>query len=185
MDGCDSYSMFASKNRMVKFISDDFVYTPVSENSDTCWRTNYYSQVSKQNYTEGLGMTMNYFYDVNMGQYEQDLLYYKKGTDTWGTPVSTDCTSLIGIAPIEPKKTVTVNISPDPVETQVKIFLNNVGETSGYRFTLTDLLGRTLVQNTLESNPFTITRQGPSGLYFISVYDDKGILLARTKLIYK
>jgi hypothetical protein len=181
----NSYSMFSSDNRRVKSVSDDFVYTPVSENSDTCWRVNNYSLLTKQNYTEGLGMTMNYFYDSNMGQYEQDLVYYKKGTDTWGTPVSTDCTSLIGISPIEAKKPVTVSITPDPVETQGKIFVSNATGSSGYRFVLTDLFGRTILQNTLENNPSIFTRQGPPGLYFISIYDENGILVSHTKIIFK
>jgi hypothetical protein len=185
-----TFSMFADKNRRVKSRGDDYVYTWIY-NGDTCWRNSEKMNaftIYKQKYTEGLGKTMDYYYDYNEGQpqhYEEDLVYYKKGTATWGTPVSTDCTSLIGISPIEAKKAVTVSITPDPVETQVKILLGNVTEIKGYRFTLTDFLGRTILQNILPRNPYIFTRQGPPGLYFISIYDENGNLLTRTKLIFK
>ena len=47
-------------------------------------------------YTSGLGLTKEFQYAVWYGydNYSQQLVWYKKGQETWGTPVATDCQHL-------------------------------------------------------------------------------------------
>ena len=185
-----SYSMFASQNRKVKSIfQNEYLYSGRYNNEDTCWRRSegYYTFSVKGNYAEGLGKTLDYLYWYNEGlpqHMEEDLVYYKKGSEIWGTPVSTDCFSLVGI-PQTGKKEITVSITPNPVETQAEIFISNVTETAGYRIVINDFLGRVVMQNNLLSNPYFFQRQGPAGLYFLSIYDKTGILKANVKLVFK
>ena len=44
-------------------------------------------------FTKGLGMTKDYKYYYNYGSfnYSHQLVWYKKGPETWGTPVAADC----------------------------------------------------------------------------------------------
>ena len=65
----------------------------------------YITQVSRYNeYTKGLGMTKDYQYCYLHGSYNYDhhLVYYKKGQETWGTPVATDCNQLFQYASLYP-----------------------------------------------------------------------------------
>jgi hypothetical protein len=185
-----SYSMFASQNRKVKSIfQNEYLYSGRYNNEDTCWRRSegYYTFSVKGNYAEGLGKTLDYLYLYNEGQpqhREEDLVYYKKGSEIWGTPVSTDCFSLVGI-PQTGKKEITVSITPNPVETRTEIQVSDLTENDNSYFILKDFLGRSVMQNNLVSNPYNLNREGlPAGLYFLSVYNKNGNLLARVKLIF-
>jgi hypothetical protein len=55
-------------------------------------------------YTKGLGMTKGFQYCNLYGSYNYDhhLVYYKKGQETWGTPVATDCNQLFQCASLDP-----------------------------------------------------------------------------------
>ncbi|MCX6249688.1 MAG: hypothetical protein NTX61_02950 [Bacteroidetes bacterium] len=53
-----------------------------------------------QYYATGLGNFSSHYYEISEygTQYFYNyLVYYKKGTETWGTPVATDCDAVIGI----------------------------------------------------------------------------------------
>jgi hypothetical protein len=187
--GADIYafSMNSSQNRKYKYASwGGFIF-----NTDSCWAPsdgwNY--PISSGTYTDGLGKVQTYwrqFSGTAWLQMEEDLVYYKKGSETWGTPVSTDCFTLVGISPAAGKKVITVRIAPNPVETRAEIQISDLTENDNSWFVIRDFLGRTVMQHNLVSNPYTLNREGlPAGLFFLSVYNKNGFLQAWAKLIFK
>ncbi|HZX62812.1 MAG TPA: T9SS type A sorting domain-containing protein [Bacteroidales bacterium] len=184
--------MSASQNRKVKSISqNEYLYSGGYNKGDTCWRISegYYIFFLKGSYTEGLGKILGYYFEFNESQpqhLEEDLVYYKKGSETWGIPIATDCFMLVGISPAAGKKVITVRIAPNPVETRAEIQISDLTENDNSWFVIRDFLGRTVMQHNLVSNPYTLNREGlPAGLYFLSVYNKNGFLQAWAKLIFK
>ena len=70
--------------------------TRYNENND-CWEYWGYPGSEFTEYTAGLGMTHEYRGSNMYGDqnFEQKLVYYKKGTETYGTPVVTNCEEMI------------------------------------------------------------------------------------------
>jgi len=186
-----AFCINSSQNRRQKSVTfDAYVFTG-GWYGDTCWRYSNGSIYPRSTgvYTEGLGKVETYWYD-NTGnwpqQMEEDLVYYKKGSETWGTPVATDCFMLVGISPAAVQNGITIRIIPNPVETKAELQINNAAKNDNYYFILRDILGRVVLQRSLDSNPYLLTRDGlPEGLYFLSVYNKNGILQAQAKLIFK
>lgn len=81
---------------------------------DTCWQ---YLPVDpgpqEYKYIEGCGGPYTYFADWMGYVYDYNLVYFKKGCETWGNPVASDCNSLLTSTNFADAD-VFVNIYPNP-----------------------------------------------------------------------
>lgn len=142
----------------------------------------------ENHYSEGLGST--YYYEECYSNYMLThtkwnyLEYFRKGSETWGTPVALDCWTLTSTEPQKEKNDRTIHIIPNPVETESKILFNTNGVNEELHFLLIDNMGRIVAQFYTETTSYTFNRTGlPNGLYILSVYDKAGFLRGRAKLI--
>jgi len=156
-----------------------------------CW--NYHIYYPHYDYSTGLGHTYYFYQYLYYNEpnsiivtKQLELVYYRKGTETWGTPLAPDCETLVGI----PKSTVTevpgIIISPNPVLTQAKIEVHGIkpGETN--EIILYDYLGREVFHKEIESNPYIFTRDNlPDGFYIVKVIGNSGIFNIAGKVILK
>jgi hypothetical protein len=183
-----SYSINASQNRRVKSVSSGYVCS-----NDSCWMKlgnwGYNVIVVEENYSDGLGKTKFYYYENENGQVQQadeDLVYYKKGSETWGTPLASDCFQLVGVEPASVTNAFIVRVSPNPVKTHTEIQLQNGAEKESYYFCIRDIFGRVIIQRNFDSNPCILTRDGiPDGMYFLSVYNRSGIIVGQSKILFE
>ena len=117
---------------------------------------------------------------------QEFLVYYKKGTETWGTPVSTDCNSLVDIPQIPFQGKPVVKIIPNPIETQGTIIVENCFPGDQLKFDLFDYLGRKIVNFQITSGFSNFSRENfPSGLYLYTVTTDDGFPIGRGKVVIK
>ena len=118
-------------------------------------------------YYKGLG---GGYYDNNTNSIGLDwhkLLYYKKGSVVWGTPVNQGL--LTGVHETNAKHGA-ILISPNPIIESATVEINGTAPAENITFTLTDLIGKEALR--LESNEakFKIDRGNLSpGLYLYSV----------------
>jgi hypothetical protein len=188
----DSYKInFAYNNRQTKSVKFGaytvdwfFPHCWIYEIQPACWEIFQ----SENQYVNGLGLAYydeecyaNYVHTHTKWNY---LKYFRKGSETWGTPVASDCWTLTSTEPQKEKSDRTIHVVPNPVETEAKIWFDANGENEELYFLLIDNMGRIVAQFYTEIIPYTFDRTGlPNGLYFLSVYDKDGFLRGRVKLI--
>ena len=180
---------FAYNNRQTKSIT---IWGDLFYSSPPCWSF-YYPQCDyaplqyKYNYAEGLGSVYYSEFCTSLGgghSVINNLVYYKKGSETWGTPVALNCWVLTSAESLQEKVDRAIHIVPNPVETESKIWFDTQNQNEKVTFVLTDYLGRNVTQFYTESLPYTFNRTGlPNGIYIITVYDKEGVLKGRAKLI--
>jgi hypothetical protein len=168
-----------------------FQFTRGWNGGDTCWRTgNVYSwTISTGNYTEGLGKTRTYWYQADppyYAQMEENLVYYKKGAISWGTPITTDCFTLLRIEGKDAEVQKGIKVLPNPAETEVQVTLEGFNPDDSWNFTLYNYSGIRVFSGKASSNQFILSRDGlASGLYILTISDRNGAIKGRTRIIYK
>ena len=142
------------------------------------------------NYTSGLGKTSSFsMWEESVGfnhHISNELVYYKKGSESWGTPVSTDCNTLVDVHSVTAKTNPFVRIIPNPVETQGTIIVDNYFPGKNLQFDVYNCLGKKVICSQVTSSFSTFLREGlPPGLYLYTVTIENGKLVGRGKLILK
>jgi hypothetical protein len=145
---------------------------------------------NRNQYAEGLGKTDYHEECYSNGMLTHikynKLVYYDKGSETWGSPVAADCWVLTGTESIEVKVSHAIRISPNPVETTSAIRVENVNSNEELLMLITDCMGRKITQFPSVSWPCTFHRAGmPGGMYILTVFRKDGFVIGRGKLIIK
>ena len=168
-----------------------FVFTEGWFDGDTCWRNGYgYSwTTSIENYTEGLGRTRTFWLQTDppyFMQMEENLVYYKKGTISWGTPITTDCLSLLSIESKVAEVQRGITVVPNPAENEVQVTIHGFNPDDCCHFTLYNYTGARVCSGRAHSNQFILSREGyASGLYVLTISDRDGAIIGRTRIIFK
>ncbi|MCX6278103.1 MAG: hypothetical protein NT004_08395 [Bacteroidetes bacterium] len=161
-----------------------------------CWLYNVQPDcftifLSENKYTDGLGCShyqddcFNSMTGTHIQSKWNNLVYFKKGSETWGNPVAPDCWVLTDVEDVKTKEKATnIHIVPNPVETTSRIWLDSDFPGEEMTFFLTDYLGKNIARFKTGSQPYFFNSEGiPEGLYILSVFDKNGLLRNRTKLI--
>jgi hypothetical protein len=161
-----------------------------------CWGYNVQPDcftifLSENKYTDGLGHShyqddcFNSMTGAHIHSKWNNLVYFTKGSETWGNPVATDCWVLTSVdGPATREKPSAIHVVPNPVETVSKIWLDSDGEDEEMHFLLTDYLGKDIARFKTVSQPCFFNSEGmPAGIFVLSVFDCNGLLKGRTKLI--
>lgn len=136
---------------------------------DTCWFTLFWSGDSTE-YAERIGQTRNKYayYDFSK------LVYYKKGSETWGTPVATDCATLVSVEDV-PVPRLEISIYPNPASTHITIEIPYQGQLS-----VLNLQGQELIIHQIEEQKTRIDISTlPSGVYLVKVTGEKGVQVVK------
>lgn len=129
-----------------------------------CWHPPFeYS--SSRSYTTGLGRT-RYSTSEQFEQYSIQLVYFKKGTEIWGTPVSTNCNTLVSAELQQNINETQVSIYPNPANDKITIQISGNMMSSPMEFRLMDLLGKEVYRMEIPLSRYAIILPPlPSGLY--------------------
>lgn len=158
-------------NRSAKLLEDDYSYNYILESN--CWSQIYSDGLCPPYYITGLGGP--YYNCLSYPYWSSDILeiiYYKKGSETWGTPL--DCDSLLKVSITESPLIQKVKIYPNPTSGTIMV---SIPENIQFPCTLEifDISGRF-------SRAFTLNQQTqffdlsniPAGLYNYKVTTAKG-----------
>ncbi len=133
-----------------------------------CWNPPFEFS-SEQRHTEGLGQTKYSWYE-NWENYVLNLVYFKKGTETWGTPVSTDCTTLVPTEDVTAPETE-ISIYPVPASTHITIEVPAKSILSIMNLNGQELLTQTITEPKTMVDISTL----PNGVYIVRVTGDKAV----------
>jgi hypothetical protein len=153
-----------------------------------CWKgyTNYESSAG---FTDGLGKTRTYWYQADppmVSQMIEDLVYYKKGSVSWGTPVASNCFVLVDVESTLADLYPRVDVVPNPAETSVQITLHGFLPDDHPGYSLYNYSGIRVLAGKAITNPFVISRGGlPSGLYILTINDENGMIRGKTKIFFQ
>jgi hypothetical protein len=152
-----------------------------------CWQGSYYTPQKKFEYSPGLGRTYFWWLDEgyqtwNLGY--EDLVYFKKGNEEWGTPVAEDCSVLLATSDKKKDNKISLTFSPNPVWQSAAIQINGIDNLRGFLIGIYDILGRNVMTIPIAEGHTTFIRGGlPSGLYLYILKSGEGQPLFIGKVI--
>jgi len=152
-----------------------------------CWEYNSSPGYRRRYYESGLGCTE----DIHTVQYGSGhinvgtiMVYYKKGTETWGNPLAADCSALSGITELPSPAKVGIQPNPADAQTLVTIIKKNPGET--FFYSLLNINGKKVYGGSTEAESFVLPRNGlSSGLYILVISDAGGNVKARARVLFR
>jgi hypothetical protein len=155
-------------------ISDPGYYTRYTG----CWNFGLFENSAQLQYTDGLGET--FFFTEEIDPHgptitQKELVYFKQGSESWGTPVATDCNTLVGI---DDRKTTVDNslrLFPNPASDRITISSSSKGLLS-----ILNLNGQQVLHQTLTSpsTTFDISTLSP-GIYVVKVVSSQGVEMGK------
>ena len=167
-----------SRTASVKRISNDSY-----EYYGHCWVHPPFGPIVTNNYSPGLGCTFQSYIDIPSTS-SQYLVYYKKGSLTWGTPVATDCSKLLGVESVTKPVERPIRVIPNPVYTKTEISVSKDQANLLLNITLYNSLGIPVYRDILNTNPYIFQRNGiNAGLYLLEVTNEDGKIIGKEKVI--
>jgi hypothetical protein len=125
-----------------------------------CWTL--YLDVWPRIWIEGLGGPFqNGFYRTDMP------VYYKKGTETWGTPI--DCSTFLGIDVVSAANS-SVKVFPNPFTETTTVQIEDFNVSDNWSIELVDITGKVVRSADIHAAPFTLSKRDlVAGVYFYRV----------------
>ncbi len=161
-----SYSMGIDHGRLSK--TEPSKYSWIMEWEDTCWFIPAGDDCwPDYTYIEGLGCPYYWCEFLSIGgEMQNNLVYYKKGGETWGNPyVISDIEESNNGPPFE--------LYPNPVNDI--LFIKTTQENIPYSFSLWDLSGKLLFESAVEEADYCLTDfKLSAGLYYYRIINKSG-----------
>lgn len=164
----DDYSagFYTQHNRTFQFKTEPYITETVfGENDPNCWTDiivdGCFPYVS---YYKGLGGPYSFCQGWMMSFENSSLVYYKKGSETWGTPLIIDGFS-------ETKSKQAIAVYPNPATDIISFRI-----TENAEITITDLQGKSLINKAISSFDNTISLNNLSaGLYIYRIVQNGNV----------
>ncbi len=169
------YNQYGDK-RVKVIVYDKYVYDSWLNN---CWISfdGWENPIVTRRFTEGLGCTYYQAKCIGLTPYSltENIVYYKKGPETWGTPVSTDCITLVPVEDEPPLEQPQISIFPNPATTTITIETPSTGHISIFNSSGQELLNQVITEPTT-----TIDVSGlKSGIYLVKVVGENGVQVGK------
>jgi len=147
----------------------------IQPDTDSCWIIDYILDFYPSTFIKGIGGA---YFDEGSPDFDfsSTLLYFKKGSTTWGTPLPPN----VGIGEIEGDKTQ-AKLYPNPASSAIEITRHTGGRCT---FSIYSIDGKKMAEHELDQASETIDVSGlANGLYFYSItgneHTSNGKLLIR------
>lgn len=166
-------------NRMSKSLPSDYEIANLLFNAQYCIFANDICSGEKL-YTRGCGGPYTYC-SIWGYTYSHELLYYKKGSEIFGTPVS--CSTILGNE--EFLSSAAVTLFPNPMEDKAILKINATNDFP-MSICISNAMGQRIKTLSVYSDNIEIYRDGMnSGIYFIELFSSKNEKLFSGKLFMK
>jgi len=150
-----------SQNRRQKININHYFYDSMSD----CWQFWIYDPVPRT-YIEGLGG--GYYNNSWLWKDEHSIVYYKKGTEEWGTPLQ--CTLLSTSVHQLEKNANQVRVAPNPFSDFTKIEIENYKEGEIFNLKIFDAMGKEYYSREISQKKFVLQKKDLStGIYFFQL----------------
>jgi len=185
----DRYSFMTDpvSNRRIKMVNG-----PEAVFFDSCWVYNnphFFYNDGTTYLEEGLGCTVSLTtmaVGSGLHTFGTTLVYYKKGSETWGTPLAADCSALSGTAELQDPGSAQVSILPNPADEQTLVTMMNNHPGKTVLYSLYAITGTRVAGGRIQEESFVLMRNGlPAGLYILVISDTGGNVKARTRVLFK
>jgi hypothetical protein len=133
----------------------------------------------EEKYIEGLG----YYYegDASPDQNHKRLVYFKKGEETWGSPIDFD---LLTPTKTRINENLYATLQPNPFSEQSIFKINNATQQT-YKLVVADIQGKLVKEYTFNGDQVVITNDtNLKGLYFYKLYSENNEVGTGKLLIY-
>ncbi len=132
---------------------------------NSCWVVPVGGVTLYRNYSEGLGVS-EYYRDDQTTQEFYRLVYFKKGTETYGNPVGTQCSPMLDVNEQPIASALQVRIVPNPLQNQAQVIIDGLKISEDLQFVLYNLVGREVYRMKVTGNISVLERNNlPAGLY--------------------
>ncbi len=136
---------------------------------NNCWVLPEGASINNYWYTDGVGISESYRKNSNFIENES-IVYYKKGAEIWGTPVATDCNTLVAVEETPENAKILLRVIPNPVNTRAEIVTGGVAGNSILQVAIFDFTGRMVYSSQMTSGKHTFDRSGlANGIYILRV----------------
>lgn len=167
---------FLKLQRTAKYLNYNNPFASSSP-EDSCWSLVMVDGGCDPYYITGLGGP---YYDcpsnVYWYNYIQEIVYYQKGSETWGTPLNCDSLLQVGIDDIP--ATQKVNIYPNPTAGQVTVSIPVTVEIP-CEIQVSDFSGRIIHRYSISQKIQSLNMSGlPSGLYYFTIQSANGMIFS-------
>lgn len=153
-----------------------------------CYEPPFESFFTDKRYTSGLGMTLDsysYWSGGALINYTDELVYYEKGDEVWGTPVSTDCNLLTNMEETIKKKEISFDVFPNPSESRITVRNNETADRGCSVYSLFNSTGIAVREGYFCDPSVIIERNSlPPGLYILKITNSDGYPLCRIKIMF-
>jgi len=153
--------------------------------SGGCYTDPFESFGPENKFAPGLGLTNSFWSmaDLYVESHVYNLVWFRKGTETWGTPVAANCDALLtGTDEISPAQGMVVY--PNPATSEIRVIIPPAFKPGKY--TLTDLSGRIMTTGKIMGNSFAVHRNNLlSGIYLLTVTDAGGRIIGRSNVVFQ
>lgn len=123
------------------------------------------SVILYRSYSDGLGQC-EYFRDDQSTQDFYRLVYFKKGTETWGNAVGTQCSPILDVVDQSTATALQVRIVPNPLKNQAQVIVEGMKISEDVQFVLYNLVGKEVYRMKVNSNNTILEKNNlPTGLY--------------------
>lgn len=161
--------------RLIKY--SPYIQQGMFQQFDSCWIVFPYGSPEREDYyIDGCG---KFYYKGKYGQEEnKNLVYFKKGTETWGYP--THCDSLVSDE-TQKLKLANVKIYPNPSNGILRIEHELIAQN--YEILIYDLTGKKCFRADLSQQEYDLSVLEPA-VYILMLYDkNKKEIVFREKLL--
>ncbi len=174
------YSDYHHRQAQIFDISGYYYY-----GSDSCYSDPFEAWGPVYWYVPGLGLTNNMysFADITIEAYSNDLVYFKKGEETWGTPVSTDCSTLVGFEDKDFASEPAIEVFPNPAGSETRVRLVNARQDENFHYGLYNCSGMKVQEGAFAVGQFILHRNNlPAGLYLLIITGRDGRIAGKMKI---
>jgi hypothetical protein len=180
---CGYYNVYQGYNKRAVKASTPMYYG--SGPGVPCWYYLVGDGVPEYDYAKGLGMVYTGYFGIgNMSN--NSLVYFQKGSETWGTPIASSCSSLVGMNEAKVSESPKITVFPDPVFDKAVVMVSGLRPDVVLRFSLTDVTGQTVFQSKAFTGSCSFDRTGmPSGIYVLLLKSDDGSVQLISRIILK
>ena len=155
----DRYQKAFNNRQSKKIGQDKYRYI------NTCFVVPTGSVILNENYSEGLGLS-TYFRDDQTVQNYYNLVYYKKGTEIWGTAIGTQCSPLLDVQEQPSANAQLVRIVPNPMKNSAELVIEGVNMNQDLQFVIYNIVGREVYRTRVTSSHMSFDRNNLNpGLY--------------------
>jgi hypothetical protein len=145
--------------------------------SPNCWTysSGLGKDIHREEFSDRLGRTY-FHHEMTIQMYteeQNELVYFHQGNDIWGTPVATNCNTLVGYEHKASERVNAIIITPNPAQTNVTIKLTITCTQSG-ELKIFNILGKEMAKVPvlpLENQTNLNVIGWPRGVY-VAIFDD-------------